>query len=136
KFEAGTPPIVEAVGLGAAIDYLNHVGMDEIEAHERKLTAAACEGIRDLQGVRLLGSDSAQRSGILSFVVEGVNAQDISTFMDLKGVATRAGHHCAMPLHQKLGVPSSCRASFYLYNTKEEVEIFLSALRDVIAKLA
>ena len=110
--------------------------MDEIEAHERNLTAAACEGIRDLQGVRLLGSDSAQRSGILSFVVEGVNAQDISTFMDLKGVATRAGHHCAMPLHQKLGVPSSCRASFYLYNTKEEVEIFLSALRDVIAKLA
>ena len=136
KFEAGTPPIVEAVGLGAAIDYLNQVGMDEIEAHERNLTAAACEGIRDLQGVRLLGSDSAQRSGILSFVVEGVNAQDISTFMDLKGVATRAGHHCAMPLHQKLGVPSSCRASFYLYNTNEEVEIFLSALQDVIAILA
>lgn len=135
KFEAGTPPITEAIGLAAAIKYLNAVGMAEIEAHERKLTELACHGIGEIPQVRLLGP-SVGRAGILSFVVEGINAQDISTFLDLKGVATRAGHHCAMPLHQRFGVLSSCRASFYLYNTEQEVEFFLQTLRGVIEKLS
>ena len=135
KFEAGTPPIAEAIGLAAAIDYLNSVGLDEIESYERNLTELACAGIQEIPRVRLLGPP-ADRAGILSFVVEGINAQDISTFLDLKGVATRAGHHCAMPLHQRFGVLSSCRASFYLYNTEQEVEFFLTSLRDVIEKLS
>jgi cysteine desulfurase/selenocysteine lyase len=135
KFEAGTPPIAEAIGLAAAIDYLNSVGIGEIESHERKLTELACAGIQEIPRVRLLGPQ-ADRAGILSFVVEGMNAQDVSTFLDLKGVATRAGHHCAMPLHQRFGVLSSCRASFYLYNTEQEVEFFLESLQDVIEKLS
>jgi len=135
KFEAGTPPITEAIGLAAAIEYLNTIGMTEIESHERNLTELTCGGIQEIPRVRLLGPPT-DRAGIVSFVVEGINAQDISTFLDLKGVATRAGHHCAMPLHQRFGILSSCRASFYVYNTEQEVDFFLQTLRGVVEKLS
>ena len=109
--------------------------MTEIDSHERNLTELTCGGIQEIPRVRLLGPPT-DRAGIVSFVVEGINAQDISTFLDLKGVATRAGHHCAMPLHQRFGILSSCSASFYLYNTEQEVDFFLQTLRGVVEKLS
>lgn len=130
KFEAGTPPIVPAIGLGAAIDYLQHVGLDAIHAYERMLTRRAHELLSELGGVRLLGPDPSRKAGIVSFMVDGIHAHDIAQLLDRHGVAIRAGHHCAMPLHRKLGCNASSRASFYLYNTLDEVDKLVEALRD------
>ena len=121
RFEAGTPPIVEAIGLGAAIEYLNSVDLKTIKQHENELVMAAFEAISDIDGLRIFGPPADQRAGLVSFVIDGVSPQDISILLDQQGVAIRAGHHCAMPLHQHLNIRSSCRASFYLYNTIEEV---------------
>ena len=135
KFEAGTPPIVEAIGLGAAIDYLEQLGLDAIGDHARRLAQLAFQKLESIDGLKILGPSAEQRCGLVSFVVDGVSPQDISILLDQQGVAIRAGHHCAMPLHQHLGIKSSCRASFYLYNTVEEVDQFVDALQTVLAKL-
>ena len=135
RFEAGTPPIVEAIGLGAAIEYLNGVGLESIAQHERQLTAAAYEQLAEIEGLKILGPPADRRSGLISFVVDGVATQDMSILLDQQGVAIRAGHHCAMPLHQQLEIRSSCRASFYLYNTMDEVDVFVAAFKKVLSRL-
>lgn len=135
RFEAGTPPIVEAAGLHAAIDYLGVVGMEAIQQHERRLVVRAMERMEQaVEGIRLLGPRH-DRAGIVSFSVERVHPQDLAIKLDLQGVAVRSGHHCAMPLHEKLGLSASCRASFYLYNTIDEVDYFVDALQAAVEKL-
>ncbi len=128
KFEAGTPPIVPAIGLGAAIDYLDSVGRDAIHAHELALTRHAHAALGELGGVRILGPRPEQRSGVVSFVVDGLHPHDVAQLLDSEGIAIRAGHHCAMPLHKRLGIVASSRASFYFYNTHAEVDRFVTAL--------
>ncbi|HVC95088.1 MAG TPA: cysteine desulfurase [Pirellulales bacterium] len=123
KFEAGTPPIVPAIGLGAAFDYLNHLGLDAIHEHEKLLTARAHEVLSAVGGVRFLGPAPEKKGGIVSFTMEGVHAHDIAQLLDRQGIAIRAGHHCTMPLHKRLGITASARASFYFYNTLAEVEL-------------
>tara|TARA_R110002072_G_scaffold303133_2_gene495171 strand:+ start:15614 stop:16909 length:1296 start_codon:yes stop_codon:yes gene_type:complete len=136
KFEAGTPPIVEAIGLEAAIDYLTDVGMDNIHAHERLLGTRADAGLREINGVRVIGPTAEHKGGINSFVIDGVHAHDVSQFLDGQGVAVRAGHHCTMPLHHAIGVTATSRASCYFYNTVEEVDVFLQAVSDVRDRFA
>jgi cysteine desulfurase/selenocysteine lyase len=131
KFEAGTSPIVEAVGLGAAVDYLTAAGLDAIEAHEHELAAYALEQLRDVPGVELYGPPAEQRAGIVSFNVEGVHPHDVAQILDSEGVAIRAGHHCCQPLMQKLGVPATNRASFYLYTVHEEIDQLVEGLHKV-----
>ena len=129
KFEAGTPPIVPAVGLGAAIDYLNEIGMSTIHAHERRLLRRAHEVLANVGGVTIYGPEIEQKAGIVSFTLKGIHAHDIAQLLDREGVAVRAGHHCAMPLHERLGVGATTRASFYAYNTLEEVDRLGQALQ-------
>ncbi len=131
KFEAGTPPIVPALGLAAAIKYLDQVGMDNIERYESILTRRAHEVLGAIDGVRLLGPAVHQKAGIVSFVVRGIHAHDVAQVMDQHGIAIRAGHHCTMPLHKRLGVAASSRASFYFYNTLEEIDQLGVALEHV-----
>ncbi|MEN9271279.1 MAG: SufS family cysteine desulfurase [Thermostichales cyanobacterium HHBFW_bins_127] len=126
KFEAGTPAIAQAVGLGAAVDYLNQLGMDRIHAYEQELVQQLYQGMLELPGVKVYGP--AQRSGLVSFSVEGVHPHDLSTLFDQEGIAIRAGHHCTQPLHRHLGVQSSARASVYFYNTPAEIQRFLETL--------
>jgi len=128
KFEAGTPPIVPAIGLGAAIDYLNAVGMDAIHGYERVLTERAYEVLQSVDGVRILGPAPAQRAGIVSFTVDRIHPHDVAQLLDRHGIAIRAGHHCTMPLHKRFGVGATARASFYFYNTLGEVEKLAEAL--------
>jgi cysteine desulfurase/selenocysteine lyase len=122
RLEAGTPPIVPAIGLAAAAEYLQKIGLETIHRYEQVLTRQAYEMLVGLDGVRILGPAPGLRGGIISFVVGGVQANDLAMAMDEQGVAVRAGHHCAMPLHARMGVSASTRASFYFYNTPEEVE--------------
>ena len=141
KFEAGTPPITEAIGLAAALKYVQAIGLEKIHLHEKQLVRRAAELLSGIEGMRMLGpslgqTDGAERSGILSFVVDHVHAHDVSQWLDTRGVAVRAGHHCAMPLHKRFGVSATCRASFYFYNTIEEVDVFASAVREVREKFA
>jgi cysteine desulfurase/selenocysteine lyase len=131
KFEAGTPPIVGVIGLGVAVDYLLRVGFEAIGRHEQRLTRRAHEILSAVPGVRILGPAPAYTAGIVSFVLEGIHAHDVAQRLDRQGVAVRAGHHCAMPLHKRLGVPASTRASFYLYNTLQEVEFLGTAVEEV-----
>lgn len=135
KFEAGTPPIVEAFGLTAAIDYIEQLGLENIRAHEQRLAAAAHRGLEELKGIRFLGPSPDKKAGIVSFVVEGGHPSDVNMVLDHRGVAIRIGHHCTMPLHQRLGVQISNRASFYLYNTDEDVAQLVEAVRDAKKKL-
>lgn len=128
KFEAGTPAIAEAIGLGAAVDYLQSLGMDCIAAHEHALVAYALERLQEIPGVKVFGPDESQRGGVTSFTLKGIHPHDISQILDRDGVAIRAGHHCAMPLHEKLGVPATARASYYLYNTFEEIDRLVQAI--------
>jgi len=122
KFEAGTSPIAEAVGLGAAIDYLNEVGIEAIEAHEQELAAVAIERLGEIDGVTLYGPPPERRAGIVSFNVEGIHPHDVAQVLDSEGVAIRAGHHCCQPLMTRLGVAATNRASFYLYSVPEEID--------------
>lgn len=135
RFEAGTPPIVETVGLAAAVDYLTQVGLDAIHQHESELVKRCLEQLAPMEEVHVLGPAADQRVGLVSFTVEGINSQDLARFLDFRGIAVRAGHHCAMPLHQRFCLPNSVRASFYLYNTHDEVDQFCEALPQVIEKL-
>ncbi|MEQ4717238.1 cysteine desulfurase [Nonomuraea sp. B19D2] len=133
KFEAGTPPIVEAIGLGAAVDYLTEVGMEAIEAHERTLTAYALDALREVPTLRLIGPDSLEgRGGTVSFTLEGIHPHDVGQILDDQfGVAVRVGHHCARPLHLRFGIPATTRASFYLYNTTGEIDALVRGLHHV-----
>jgi cysteine desulfurase/selenocysteine lyase len=128
KFEAGTAPIAEAVGLGAAMDYLDVVGLDAIERHERELLDYALPRLEALEGVRVFGPPADQRAGIVSFEVEGIHPHDIAQILDSEGVAVRAGHHCNQPLMAKLGVPATSRASFYLYTVPEEIDRLVAGI--------
>ncbi|GAB6166977.1 cysteine desulfurase [Thermostilla marina] len=122
RFEAGTPPIVPAIGMTPAIAYLERLGFDRIAAHERQLVEKTHEMFQALGGIRIFGPSPEHKAGIVSFLVEGVHAHDVAQLLDRQGVAVRAGHHCAQPLHERYGVAATARASFYFYNTPEEVE--------------
>jgi len=131
KFEAGTPSIAGAIGLGAAIDYVKSIGLQEISAYENQLLKYATEKILTVQGVRIVGN-SRMKAAILSFVIDGIHPHDIGTILDREGIAIRAGHHCAMPAMQRFGVAATARASFAFYNTKDEVDVFIDALGKVL----
>jgi cysteine desulfurase / selenocysteine lyase len=129
KFEAGTPPIVEAVGLGAALDYLGHLGMDVVHRHEQAITAYALEALQTVPGVTILGPLAAEdRGGAIAFELAGAHPHDVATVLDTRGVAVRAGHHCAKPAHARFGVQSSTRMSSYLYTTPGEIDALVEAL--------
>ncbi len=132
KFEAGTPAIAQAIGLGAAVDYLERIGMAAIHRAERELTAYAMERLAEVEGLRILGPSAAQRGGLVSFVLGDIHPHDIAAVLDNMGIAIRAGHHCAQPLHERYRIPASARASFYLYNTREEVDLLVKALHKVL----
>lgn len=130
RFEAGTPPIAQAVGLGAAVDYLSRIGMDQVAAHEQRITAYALDVLRELPGVSIVGpKEPVDRGGAISFTVDGVHPHDVAQLLDSQGVAVRAGHHCAKPLHARFGVQSTTRASFYLYTTEAEIDALGAAIR-------
>ena len=131
KFEAGTPSIAEAIGLGAAVDYLNELGMENIAEYEHGLIEYAIERLEEVPGVKVYGPTADYKGGVASFSFEGVHPHDVSQIVDQEGVAIRAGHHCAMPLHDKLGLVATARASFYLYNTPEEIDHLIYALYKV-----
>ena len=130
RFEPGVPAVAEAAGLGAAIDYLTTLGMDNVAAHEESLTAHALDALREINGVRILGPDTTKdRGGAVAFEVEGVHPHDVGQVLDELGVAVRTGHHCAWPLHRALGVQASTRATFYVYNTHAEVQALADGIR-------
>jgi len=131
KFEAGTPHISGGIGLGAAIDYLSALDWRQVSAHERRLLEYATDVLSDIDGLRIIGT-AKQKAGVLSFVFDHVHAHDVGTILDQEGVAVRAGHHCAMPVMQRFGVPATTRASFALYNTLEEVDVLVRALGRVL----
>jgi len=128
RFEAGTPPIAPAIGMGAAVDYLQRIGLAKIQAHEQLLVRQAHARLEEIGGVRILGPAPSQKAGIVSFTVDGIHPHDVAQLLDRHGVAVRAGHHCTMPLHKRLGIVASTRASFYLYNTPHEVDRLAEAL--------
>ena len=131
KFEAGTPAIAEAVGLGAAVDYLNQTGMDAIAASEHVLIHYALERLEEIPGVRVFGPSADHKGGVASFTLDDIHPHDVSQLLDRDGIAVRAGHHCAMPLHEKYNLVATTRASFYLYNTAEEIDQLVNALYKV-----
>ena len=131
KFEAGTPAIAEGIGFGAAVDFLDQVGMNKISEHERRLSGYALEVIGAIKGIKILGPSADKRGGVVSFTIEGIHPHDVAQLLDRAGIAVRAGHHCAMPLHQKLNLSASTRASFYLYNTLEEIDALEKGLETV-----
>jgi cysteine desulfurase/selenocysteine lyase len=131
KFEAGTPMIAEVIGLGAAIDYLQAIGLDTIHRWEQQLLNHATEKLQDIPGIRFIGQ-AKQKGAIISFTIDGIHALDLGTFLDLKGIAIRTGHHCAQPVMDFFHVPSTARASFAFYNTLEEIDAFVQALRDAV----
>ena len=133
KFEAGTPAIAEAIGFGAAVDYLNALGMEAVHAHERQITAYALERMAEVPKLRVLGPGADRRGGLVSFTLSGVHPHDIAGFLDSLGIAVRAGHHCAQPLHERFGIPASARASFYLYTTPAEIDALVDGLQKVVA---
>jgi cysteine desulfurase/selenocysteine lyase len=130
RFEAGVPMTSQAVGLGAAVDYLSGIGMDRVHAHEVALTRAALDGLAEVPGVRVIGPRTLeQRGGTVAFVVDGVHAHDVGQVLDDRGVAVRVGHHCAWPLHRRFGVAATVRASFAVYNTPDEVGALIEGVR-------
>jgi len=131
KFEAGTPAIAEAVGFGAAVDYLFKIGMDAIAAHEHEITEYALERLEEIPGVKVFGPSADRKGGVAAFTLEGVHPHDVAQILDRDGIAVRAGHHCAQPLHEKFGISATTRASFYLYNTKEEVDLLVNGIYKV-----
>ena len=127
RFEAGTPAIVQAIGLGAAVDYIDSIGKSGIRAHERELLEYASERLSEIESIRILGT-AEEKGAIVSFTMDGVHPHDIATIIDRSGIAIRAGTHCAMPLLNRFGVTAACRASFGLYNTREEVDLFVQSI--------
>jgi cysteine desulfurase/selenocysteine lyase len=130
KFEAGTPNIADAIGLGAAIEYINAIGFDAITAHERDLLAYGTAALEAIPGVRLVGT-APDKASILSFVMEGVHPHDIGTIVDGEGVAIRTGHHCAQPVMEFFGIPATARASLAMYNTRDEIDALVRSIERV-----
>ncbi|MCW2838683.1 MAG: cysteine desulfurase [Aeromicrobium sp.] len=129
RFEAGTPPIAQSVGLGAAIDYLSAIGMQNVAAHEQAITAYALGAMQEIDGLTVVGpKEAVMRGGAVSFTLDGIHPHDVSQLLDSRGVAVRAGHHCAKPAHLRFGVQSTTRASFYLYTTEQEIDVLVEAL--------
>ncbi len=128
KFEAGTPGIAESIGLGAAIDYLQQLGMADVHAHEQFITNYALEALSEVEGITLYGPPASQKAGVVAFSLAGLHPHDIAEILDKDGIAIRAGHHCAMPLHEKLKLNSTARASFYVHTTTEEVDKLVESL--------
>ncbi len=131
KYEAGTPAIAEAIGFGAAVDYLSALGMENIRTHEQEITAYALERLEEVPGLKLLGPAAIHKGGVAAFTFDGVHPHDVAQILDRDGIAVRAGHHCAQPLHEKFGIPATTRASFYLYSTREEVDALIQGLYKV-----
>ena len=131
KFEAGTPAIAEAIGLGAAVDYLSDIGMDKVHAYEQYVTGYALEALSEVPGINILGPSAAQKGGVAAFTLAGTHPHDVAEILDKRGIAVRAGHHCAMPLHHQCGLTATTRASFYLYTTTVEVDQLVEALHHV-----
>ncbi len=131
KFEAGTPAIAESVGFGAAVDYLSALGMQAVSAHEHEITEYALERLEEIPGLRVFGPPAEKKGGVASFTFDGIHPHDVAQILDRDGIAVRAGHHCAQPLHEKFGIPASTRASFYLYTTKEEIDALVDGLYKV-----
>jgi cysteine desulfurase/selenocysteine lyase len=131
KFEAGTPAIAEVVGFGAAVDYLNQTGMKAIAGYEYVLIDYALERLEEIPGVRVFGPKAEHKGGVASFTLDDIHPHDVSQLLDRDGIAVRAGHHCAMPLHEKYNLVATTRASFYLYNTKEEIDKLVEAIYKV-----
>jgi len=131
KFEAGTPAIGEAIGMGAAVTYLNAIGMDNIWKHEQEIVAYAMNRLEEVPGIKMYGPDAERRGGVVAFTLKGVHPHDISQVLDIDGVAVRAGHHCAMPLHDRYDLVATARASFYLYNTHDDVDKLIDGLYKV-----
>ncbi len=131
KFEAGTPAIAEAVGFGAAAEYLQNIGMDAVEAHEHDIAEYALERLEEIPGITVFGPSAENKGGVASFVMDGLHPHDIAQILDAEGIAVRAGHHCAQPLHEVCGVKATTRASFYVYNTKEEVDALVEGIYKV-----
>jgi cysteine desulfurase/selenocysteine lyase len=132
KFEAGTPAIGPAIGLAAAADYLDSVGMEAIHHAESQLTAYAMERLPEVEGLRILGPSADKRGGLVSFTLGNIHPHDIASMLDSMGIAIRAGHHCAQPIHERFGIPASARASFYLYNTPAEVDVLVDGLKQIV----
>lgn len=130
KFEAGTPNIADTIGLGAAIEYLNRLGIENIERHENDLLEYATEQVSKIPGVSIIGT-AREKAGVLSFVIEDIHPHDIGTILDSEGVAVRTGHHCAQPVMIRFGIPATARASFALYNTREDVDALVRGIRKV-----
>ncbi len=130
KFEAGTPNIADTIGLGAAIEYVNHLGLENIERHEHEVLVYATQALEKIPGVSVVGT-AQEKAGVLSFVMEGIHPHDIGTILDHEGIAVRTGHHCAQPVMQRFGIPATARASFGLYNTREEVDALVVGIRKV-----
>jgi len=122
KFEAGTPAIAQAIGFGAAVDYLSSIGMEKIFTHEKTLIKYAMESLPDIPGIKIIGPLPGDRGGVISFTIDQIHPHDVAQILDESGIAVRAGHHCAMPLHEKLNLIASTRASFYIYNTKDDID--------------
>jgi len=132
KFEAGTPAIAEAVGLGAAVDYLSSIGMPAVARHEHEIGKYALERLVEIPGLEVFGPEMENKGAVFSFLLPGIHAHDVAQILDGEGIAVRAGHHCAMPLHNKLGIPATARASFYLYNTMDEVDRLVEGIYKVM----
>jgi cysteine desulfurase/selenocysteine lyase len=130
KFEAGTPDVAGAIGLGAALEYMNGLGIENLAAHEHELLSYATARVSAIPGVRVIGM-AREKAAVLSFVLEGVHPHDIGTILDQQGIAIRTGHHCAQPIMQRLGIPATARASFALYNTKQEVDSLVGGIQRV-----
>jgi cysteine desulfurase/selenocysteine lyase len=128
KFEAGTSPIAQGIGLGAAVEYLERLDMEAIHAHEHTLVSYALDQMQHVRDLTVYGPEADTRGGVVSFNVEGIHPHDMASILDQHGVAIRGGHHCAMPLMRVLGVNGTCRASFYLYNTADEVDALIEAI--------
>lgn len=131
KFEAGTPHIAGGIGLGAAIDYLTGLDWERVAAHEHDLLSYATSALSSIEGLRIIGT-AKEKVGVISFVFDHIHAHDVGTILDQEGVAVRAGHHCAMPVMQRFGVPATTRASFALYNTRDEIDVLVRGIQRVL----
>ena len=128
KFEAGTPPIAPAIGLGTAVEYLTRLGLGKVKGHVSELVRQAYDALGQIPGIHVLGPSPEYRSGLLSFTLDGVHPHDLAQVLDRRGVAIRAGHHCAQPLHTQLGITASARASFYLYNQAADIDQLIQGI--------
>ena len=129
RFEAGTPQIIQAIGLGTALEYMMNIGTDNLYQHEQELVAYATDLLSDIDGLTIYGT-SEQKGGVISFNINGLHPHDLATYIDRKGIAVRAGHHCGQPLMQHLAISSTARASFALYNTKGDIDVLVDALKN------